>query len=111
MRLLYSVRAQVELQAQICVAGVGHKLTDTEAEILLGDRHSQPRIGMWRSEVPLVLVTTYYQPQGDLDRPIGRPPGGEADSNLIWLDPTDEHTFITSIADAGIVLVAEAANA
>jgi len=107
MRLLYAVRIQVELQAEIVAAAVGYKLTDREAEILLGDRHTQPRVGMWRSEVPLVLVTSYYQPDGEVDRPIGRPPGGDADSNLIWLDPTDEQTLIASIDAAGIASIAE----
>jgi len=107
MRLLYAVRTQVELQAAICAGVVGYKLTDRETEVLLGDRHSQPRVGMWRSQVPLVLVTSYYQPDGEIDRPIGRPPNGEADSNLIWLDPTDEQTLIASIDAIGVVSVAE----
>lgn len=106
-RLLYAVRSQVELQAAICAGVVGHKFTDDEIEVLLGDRHDQPRIGLWTSPIPLVLVTSYYQPIGEIDRPVGRPPRGDTDSNLIWLDPTDEQTLVETVAEAGIVILAE----
>jgi len=106
-RLLYAVRVQVELQAAINAGAVEYKFSDEESNVLLGDRHDQPRIGMWTSEIPLVLVTSYYEPFGELDRPVGRPPVGDADSNLIWLDPTDEQTLIETVAGAGIVELAE----
>ena len=109
-RLLYAVRTQVELQAQILADAdtAAHvALTGHETQILLGDRDTPPRVGLWRCEIPVVLVTSFYQPDGELDRPLGRPPTGDADTNLIWLDPTDEQTLILSLAAAGVVSLAE----
>ena len=100
-RLLYASTAAVAVQAYT-VSGVAVELTEEERRILEAPRDVPPQVTLWESEVPLVLVTTYYHPQGDLPRPTGRALGiGEEGGNLIWLDPVGETELILSLAQAG----------
>jgi len=100
-RILYANTAAVALQAY-AVSEADVELTEEERAILEAPRDVPPQVVVWESEVPLVLVTTYYQPQGDLPRPTGRALGiGEEGANLIWLDPIGETELIFSLAQAG----------
>ena len=90
------MRTQVELQAyQVSNANL-EAITDDERATLLGTRDTPPEVTSWGLEIPLVLVSTYYEPVGPLSRPVGvpDPETGAADSNLIWLDPMDEVAFV-----------------
>jgi len=64
-RLLCAVTVQVALQA-LFQSGmeVGMGLTPSPAEraILEAPRDVPPQVAVWESEIPLVLVSTYYQP-------------------------------------------------
>ena len=111
-RVLFAVRAQVELQAHLIAgAGAGVRLDGDERALLLGRRDTPPAVTSWAHEIPLVLVATYYEPVGPLPRPIGisDPATGESDVNLVWLDPVDEVAFIESLAFAGVITVSELA--
>ncbi|MFS0887026.1 hypothetical protein [Aeromicrobium sp. 179-A 4D2 NHS] len=71
--------------------------TEEELTLFLSDRLDRPveNIGVthWDHEVPLVLVTTMFEPHD---------PGHEIPSgNVLWIDPTDETTFLDSLADLG----------
>jgi hypothetical protein len=107
-RIQCAVRAQVLLQAAAVAEGDLSSCSLEERELLLGPRHVPPAIEVWEAEVPLVLVDTYYHPLGRLPQPRGRARGGGAEgSNLIWLRPGDEAELLTSLADAGVVVVSE----
>ena len=108
-RLLYAVRIQVELQAALYNASPLGSCDEAEREIILAPRDTPPEVGTWTADVPLVLVETYYEPIGMRPRPTGQPrSGGADDSNLIWINPLDELTLIQSLADAGVIVAAEA---
>ncbi|MCC7078882.1 MAG: hypothetical protein IT198_17335 [Acidimicrobiia bacterium] len=98
-RILYAVRAQVELQAEICAATDLSGCSSAERSILLGNRTEQPHIAIWTADIPLVLVDIDYEPLGTRPRPTG---------NIIWLEPIDEHTLLTSLHRAGIIHLNEA---
>jgi hypothetical protein len=53
-------------------------------------------------------VDIYYEPLGDLARPIGKPgKAGEADANLIWLSPATEEGYLRSLAHAGVIALGD----
>ena len=107
-RIQHAVRVQVQLQAALVAEADLSRCSPEEQELLLGSRHVPPVLEVWEAHVPLVLVDTYYEPLGQLPRPQGRPrSGGLAGSNLIWLRPGDEADLLTSLADAGVVIVSE----
>ena len=107
-RIQYAVRAQVHLQAAIVAEADLPGCSAEERELLLGPRHVPPVLETWEAEVPLVLVDTYYEPFGRLPQPQGRPRGDGAEgSNLIWLRPGDEAELLTSLADAGVLVLSE----
>lgn len=103
-RITYAVRAQVHLQAAIVAEADLSRCSTEERELLLGPRHEPPVLEAWEAEVPLVLVDTFYEPLGRLPQPQGR--GGEG-SNLIWLRPGDEAELLTSLADAGVLVLSD----
>lgn len=70
--------------------------TEEELTLFLSDRLERPEqnIGVthWEHEVPLVLITTMFQPHDDAEIVTG---------NVIWIDPTDETTFLDSLESVG----------
>jgi hypothetical protein len=48
----------------------------------------------WSYPVPLALNTMMFKPYNELKKPTG---------NIIWIDPTDELSYIQSLAKAGII--------
>lgn len=71
--------------------------TEEELTLFLSDRLDRPveNIGVthWEHDIPLVLVTTMFEPY-DTGHEI---PSG----HILWIDPTDETTFLDSLADLG----------
>jgi len=111
-RLLYAVTVQVALQALLqsgMEAGMGLTPTPAERAILEAPRDVPPQVTEWESEIPLVLVSSYYQPNGDLPRPTGLlgEPGDDEPYNLIWLDPSGDMPFLLSLHRAGWLDLAE----
>ena len=103
-RILYATRSQVQLQAAIAAEADPSGCTDEERGVLLGPRDVPPAPEVWQADVPLVLVDVYYEPQGQLARPVGRPrSGGEDNSNILWLSAVDESSLLTSLAAAGLI--------
>jgi hypothetical protein len=95
-RLSYAVRSQVTLQAEAAARFDLSDLSDADVAVLLGARDMPPAPAAWTGPVPLVLVTAFYAPIGDLPAPQAR-----AD-HLIWLDPSSPETLLRSLhlADA-----------
>jgi hypothetical protein len=107
-RIVHAVTEQVQLQASINVESDPQASTEAHREVLVGPRHIQPAIARWDCDVPLVLVDIYYEPQGDLPRPVGKAgKAGEADANLIWLSPATEEGYLRSLARAGVIALGD----
>jgi hypothetical protein len=131
-RLRYAVGVQVQLQSFILSeVEEGDDVTDEEWAVLEAPRDVPPQIEVWECPVPLVLVESYYEPDGDLPRPKGLPrtptpqetrTGNGAtgssdegndldladDSNLIWLNPLTELDLLESLHRCGYVTLAMA---
>lgn len=99
-RLAYTIRAQVIAQAELNAVDAFETLTSAQRAILQGPRHVPPVVPTWSCPVPLVLISTYYQPAGPDARPV-REAGMEP--NVIWLNPSDDETFLTSLHDIGVI--------
>lgn len=99
LRIVHSVGVQVRLQAEINAETPIDPLPQDQLQLLRSDRVTQPAIDHWDSDVPLVLSAHDYQPDGDLPRPTG---------DIIWLDPRDESTYLSTLEAAGLIRLAEA---
>jgi hypothetical protein len=108
LRLRYSVATQVQLQAFILAEADLSTCTASEIALMGSPRDTPPHLTVWEADVPLVLVESYYEPDGNLPRPTGFPRSGkEPESNLIWLNPSEELTFLWSLHFAGVLTLAE----
>ena len=56
--------------------------------------------------MPLVLVSSFYEPDGPLPRPVALPP-----AQVLWIDPASDETLLTSLHEAGWVTVNARADA
>lgn len=106
-RLHLAIRAQVVVQAEENATDAFRTLP-TEAQAVLQDaRHEPPTVVSWPYPVPLVLVASFYAPAGLVPRPVreqGMAP------NVIWIDPSDETSLLTSLHDAGFLTVNTSLN-
>lgn len=99
-RLLYAARAQVIAQAGLNATDMLATLTLAEQTILQGPRHEQPVVATWACPIPLVLISTYYQPAGSNPRPVSEQ--GMA-PNVIWIDPADDLALLNSLHDLAVI--------
>jgi hypothetical protein len=104
-RIAYATSAQVALQANLNSERGLDGCDEQERLVLLGPRHQPPAPLVWRAPVPLVLVTTFYRPQGALHTPATEPPG-----EIWWIDPGDDITLLTSLHRTGLITLATAAD-
>lgn len=101
-RLAHAGRIQVELQAQLNAAGKTTDLDQATRTVLTAPRHVAPDPGAsWDADIPLVLLTVDHAPYTDTPVPTG---------NVIWLDPTTETDLLESLAQADVIVLAEANN-
>jgi hypothetical protein len=109
-RILHAVRTQVALQAAL-VADIGlHGCSADDTTVLLAPRDTPPAPTEWAAPVPLVLVTSFYQPAGPLPRPRATArPGGHV-GRLLWLAPDSEAGYLRSLHDAGVVRLHQLAS-
>lgn len=99
LRILYTVKVQIWLQALINSQADLDHVTPHQRGVLRGQRTTQPAIDHWHTSVPLVLSTHEYQPHGPLAKP---------DGNIIWINPRDEQTLLTTLNKTGWIHLAEA---
>ncbi|MEV1174488.1 hypothetical protein [Nonomuraea sp. NPDC049784] len=97
-RVRLAMDMQVRLQAQLA-AGQLDACGEAERAVILGGRHEPPAPSRWEAPVPLVLVSTFYEPAGAVPRP-----SGPAELQ-VWLDPADDWTLLTSLHAAGAITV------
>ncbi len=69
------------------------RATEDELNILHGDK-SMPGsdFKLWNHAVPLLLIRTDYEPFTTREVPAG---------NITWLDPSSEHTHLSTLTSAG----------
>ncbi|MFI7130804.1 hypothetical protein ACIBQ1_34295 [Nonomuraea sp. NPDC050153] len=91
-REAFARAAAARLQAMLAAEGPFGGCTAAEREVILADRAQPPSVEHWSGAVPLVLVTTHC--------PRPRPTG-----DIIWIDPTDESSLLSTLGRAGIVQV------
>ncbi|NJP88576.1 hypothetical protein HCN51_03735 [Nonomuraea sp. FMUSA5-5] len=97
-RLELALDVQVRLQARLA-AGRLEACGEAERAVLLGGRHEPPAPASWTAPIPLVLVASFYAPDGALPRP-----SGPAELQ-VWLDPADDWTLLTTLHTAGVITV------
>lgn len=71
-------------------------LTEEELTAFFTNRLDHPTdilgLEQWHHDVPLVLVTSLFEPYDDRVPPTG---------NVMWIDPTNETTYLSSLAELG----------
>jgi hypothetical protein len=98
-RIRLACDLQVRRQAELAMTAQFDHCSTEEQAVLLGDFSTPPAVTRWDAAVPLVLVRTFYQPEGTIPCPQG-----EA---LLWLDPSDDWELLASLAEAGAITVSE----
>ena len=68
-RIRYAVDVSVPLQASAAAEGDVGSCTEEQRTVLSGTRDVPPAVTEWSAPVPLVLVTSYYAPDGPQPRP------------------------------------------
>ncbi|MGL5823691.1 MAG: hypothetical protein ACRCYU_02455 [Nocardioides sp.] len=69
-------------------------MTEADLTAIFGDRLTPIETAHWPHDVPLVLLATDYEPF------TNRPPVA---GNVLWVDPSDEISFLTSLANLGVI--------
>jgi hypothetical protein len=101
-RVQHSVGMQVRLQAVVNLSPRLSECTSDQIAVLMGSRDLPPTVERWEAPVPLVLVSTYYDPHTPEPRPSTEPPG-----EIIWLDPSDDTNYLLSLDAADVIVLAE----
>lgn len=104
-RLAFMNRAAVVAQAHLNTHPALPSLPLAQRTILQGSRHEPIVVDTWDCPVPLILMATDYLPAGKIPKPRrtqGMPP------NVIYVDPSDDGTFIESLHDIAVVTLNEA---
>jgi hypothetical protein len=96
-RIRLALRLQVMLQAVLASQEELAQCGDAQREVLLSSREVPPTVASWDAPVPLVLVSTFYKPQGRLPRPTGPAKA------LIWIDPADAWSLLRTLHEAGVI--------
>lgn len=94
-RIRHSMEIKISLQVHI--NHYFRKVSKNKAEqiILYNPQKQQPLIAEWVSEIPLVLVDSFYQPYSHVKKPVGLE---EPHENIWWLNPTkDELEYLISL--------------
>ena len=104
-RIRYAADTQTALQAQITLDADLTPCTPAQRELLLAARDTPPAVAEWTAPVPLVLVTSFYQPAGPHPRPV------EAGGRIIWIDPDSDWSLLASLHATGWIRVSAAPGA
>ncbi|WP_157240049.1 hypothetical protein [Catenuloplanes japonicus] len=104
LRVSHAEEALHRLQQRINVAYGLDDVDSDEWRLLTTEHGGQVVIDAWSASVPLVLVDAHYAPYTEQPRPEER--GGR----IVWLDTTDDETYLNSVALAGEVFLAVRAD-
>jgi hypothetical protein len=96
-----AISTQVWQQAQVLVRLGTEGCDPDHLAVLRGNRDEQPGIETWTAPIPLILVESFYQPDGELPRPVAIAPG-----EIIWLDPCEDESLLASLHYVGAIVLA-----
>lgn len=100
--LNHAVSTQVKAQAQILSYYLDVKVDEEELELLIGARHIQPTVQRWTSQIPLILIDSFYHPHTQIVPPIGN--FIERDDNLLWIKTTEGiEEYLKSLDCLGLI--------
>ncbi|WP_310913907.1 hypothetical protein [Lipingzhangella rawalii] len=91
-RTEYAVHAQQTAQPLLNAGEQFDLVTPHEAEILLASQAVPPHVAQWSCPIPLILVSTYYEPLGVYARPVVEPPG-----QVWWIDPSTPRSLLVTL--------------
>lgn len=91
-RLRIAITAQATTQHLLNAGELFDHCTEEEAQTLLHDPGVPLVVEEWRCGIPLVLVTCFYQPLGDLPQPVVTPPG-----QIWWIDPATDQSLLETL--------------
>lgn len=91
-RVRVAVEAQATTQHLLNAGELFDHCTEEETQILLHNPDVPPVVGQWQCGVPLILVTCFYQPLGDLPQPAVMSPG-----QIWWIDPSTAQSLLESL--------------
>lgn len=91
-RASVAIEAQVTTQPLLNAGELFDHCTEEETQILLHDSGVQPVIGEWQCPVPLILVTSFYQPLGNIPQPVAISPG-----QIWWIDPSTAQSLLETL--------------
>jgi hypothetical protein len=100
-RIQYAVDVSVPLQAEAAAEGDLGGCTGAQLAVLLAPRDVPPSVTGWAAPVPLVLVTSFYAPAGELPRPVAAGAG-----KITWIDPQTDKSLLVSLHGAGWINLA-----
>lgn len=109
-RITVAIKAQSAVQAQVFVEASDEDiqaLTPEQERLVNGSNRERPEIADWTSEIPLVLVTTAYQPHTDTPRPVSSYGPYHEVPNMWWINPEDDESLMTDLHTIGYVRVVQ----
>ncbi len=102
--LKHASDSQVRLQARLNIFFDQVPRTPEEEAVLVGPRYEQPSVDVWESQVPLVLVDSFYAPYSDKVRPVSSEGDVISAGNIWWLTPAaGEMAYLVSLNEASII--------
>lgn len=110
LRIKLADKAARHVQAEILMNYEPDEITDKEFAVL-----TAPKIGpnaveapWWTSNIPLVVITTSYDPYTDKIKPAsGLSDGVSEPTNLFWIRPEDPEIFLLSLHEIDYIRLYE----
>lgn len=110
-RIRFAIQTQCWQQARLnviaqSVTGDWSTVESWQQDVLSGSRATQPHgwptmaldeVDLWDCPIPLVLVTTGYEPFSDVPAPVGE--------LIWWIDPIEDATLFGSLEDYPLGLI------
>jgi hypothetical protein len=91
-RLTLALAARAMVQTLLNAGELFEQSTDEEKRILLDQTDTPPPVDEWECAIPLVLVTVFYQPVGELRQPHVTAPG-----QVWWIDPATAPALLETL--------------
>jgi hypothetical protein len=91
-RIKVAVEAQTTTQHLLNAGELFDRCTEEETQILLHDPGVPPVVEEWQCGVPLILITCFYQPLGNLPQPQAMSPG-----QIWWIDPSTAQSLLETL--------------
>jgi hypothetical protein len=91
-RLRLALAARAMVQTLLNASEQFDLSTDEEKRVLLDQADAPPAISEWECAIPLVLVTVFYQPVGELKQPHVTAPG-----QVWWIDPSTAPALLSTL--------------